>query len=470
MSSAGSLDCSYCGYSARIQQNEERIAEIYEALKQNGIEGTDIHSKIDSTQVKMQESGGSQGAPNLRKAIMQAAQSGQLRGVHGRLGDLGTVDDMYDVAACTAASGTLDNIVVDNAEAAQAVVEFCKQRRLGRVTCIILDKIREKKPTGDPPEDTRRLIDLIKPNERKFRPAFYFAVRETLVAKDLNQAQRVGHGETTGGRRYRVVSLDGKLVETSGVMSAGGRTAKGLFGAQRGKDPEAGSYQRLEQQVARLKQKMDELKATREKLTNERSDLQDMNRQMKATLADHEQREQQPVNLDAVKISIQQFDRQLEAIVCPELSDDEKKKVAMLDEKIEDKQGELNEIQAGVAELLEAIKLLKDKILRSEGDKTRAQKRKMEELKKSLEERRNHKRRMALNIRKARENAEKALEKAEQLRKDIETLEKEEEKRRPESEKLQEIALGLFEDHNQLLEQRKEQEKVVEELKEKVKQ
>ncbi|KAF4680002.1 hypothetical protein FOZ62_007715 [Perkinsus olseni] len=141
MSSAGSLDCSYCGYSARIQQNEERIAEIYEALKQNGIEGTDIHSKIDSTQVKMQESGGSQGAPNLRKAIMQAAQSGQLRGVHGRLGDLGTVDDVYDVAACTAASGTLDNIVVDNAEAAQAVVEFCKQRRLGRVTCIILDKV-----------------------------------------------------------------------------------------------------------------------------------------------------------------------------------------------------------------------------------------------------------------------------------------------------------------------------------------
>lgn len=35
--------------------------------------------------------------------------------------------------------------------------------------------------------------------------------------------------------RYRVVSLDGKLVETSGVMSAGGRTVKGLFGSQRGR-------------------------------------------------------------------------------------------------------------------------------------------------------------------------------------------------------------------------------------------
>lgn len=34
----------HCRYSGRIHQNEERIAEIYEALKQNGIEGTDIHS------------------------------------------------------------------------------------------------------------------------------------------------------------------------------------------------------------------------------------------------------------------------------------------------------------------------------------------------------------------------------------------------------------------------------------------
>lgn len=38
------------------------------------------------------------------------------------------------------------------------------------------------------------------------------------------------------------------------------------------------------------------------------------------------------------------FDRQLEAIVCPELSDREKKEVAELDGKIEEKQGELNEV------------------------------------------------------------------------------------------------------------------------------
>lgn len=99
--------------------------------------------------------------------------------------------------------------------------------------------------------------------------------------------------------------------------------------------------------------------------------------------------------------------------------------------------------------------MLKDKILRSEGDKTRAQKKKMEDLKKSLDERKTDKRRvgkmsratklpglllqLALNIRKARENAEKALKEAKQLRKDIDALEKEEEERRPESEKLGEL-------------------------------
>ncbi|KAF4650181.1 hypothetical protein FOL47_001394, partial [Perkinsus chesapeaki] len=269
-------------YSARIRQNEERIVAIHDALAQNGAEGTDLLTKIDYTQVKMQESGGSQGAPNLRRVIMQASKSGQLKGVYGRLGDLGTVDEMYDVAACTAAGQRLDHIVVENTECAQAVIEFCKKRKLGRVSCIILDQIKEPRWNGNPPEDTKRLIDLIKPNEPKFRAGFIFGVSDTLVAKDLSQAQRVGHGEASGGRRYRVVTLDGKLVETSGVMSAGGRVQKGLFGAQRGKDPESGSYQKLEQQVTRLKQKLEELKTARQKLTNERLELQDMNRQMKA--------------------------------------------------------------------------------------------------------------------------------------------------------------------------------------------
>lgn len=44
-------------------------------------------------------------------------------------------------------------------------------------------------------------------------PAFYFALRDTLVAKDLDQATRVG---LQGKTRYRVVSLKGEVIDLSG--------------------------------------------------------------------------------------------------------------------------------------------------------------------------------------------------------------------------------------------------------------
>lgn len=45
-------------------------------------------------------------------------------------------------------------------------------------------------------------------------PAFYFALKDTLVAKDLDQATRVG---LQGATRYRVVTLKGELIDLSGM-------------------------------------------------------------------------------------------------------------------------------------------------------------------------------------------------------------------------------------------------------------
>merc|ERR1719282_2041584 len=75
------------------------------------------------------------------------------------------------------------------------------------------------------PEDAPRLFDLIKVAKPEYRIAFFFALRNTLVAKDLDQATRVG---MQGKTRWRVVTLQGQLVDTSGTMSGGGNTvAKG---------------------------------------------------------------------------------------------------------------------------------------------------------------------------------------------------------------------------------------------------
>ena len=56
-------------------------------------------------------------------------------------GDLGAIDDKYDVAISTAC-GALDNIVCDTIDTAQKCVEFLKQNNIGVATFIGLDKVR----------------------------------------------------------------------------------------------------------------------------------------------------------------------------------------------------------------------------------------------------------------------------------------------------------------------------------------
>lgn len=67
----------------------------------------------------------------------------------------------------TSSCGRLDNIVVRDINAATAVLNFLKNNKLGRVTCIILDKIQDQRkymeaPFKAPPNSTR-LFDAITP-------------------------------------------------------------------------------------------------------------------------------------------------------------------------------------------------------------------------------------------------------------------------------------------------------------------
>ena len=65
-----------------------------------------------------------------------------------------------------------------------------------------------------------RLFDCVRVEDERVRAAFYFALRDTLVANDLDQGTRIAYGAT----RYRVVTLKGGVIETSGTMSGGGKT------------------------------------------------------------------------------------------------------------------------------------------------------------------------------------------------------------------------------------------------------
>lgn len=182
--------------------------------------------KIDEAKASL-SSAQTQG--NVINALMRLRDSGRIIGFHGRLGNLGAIDTKYDIAISTACPA-LDNLVVDSVEVGQQCIEFLKKGNLGRANFICLDRLGQRDLTPvETPEGVPRLFDLIKSKDSKFLPAFFNVLQNTLVTENLEQANRVAYG----AKRWRVVTLDGKLIDKSGTMSGGGtRVARGAMSSK----------------------------------------------------------------------------------------------------------------------------------------------------------------------------------------------------------------------------------------------
>lgn len=206
-SEIGSKECS----NAKV-----KLAEMQDVLNSQRQKVLEAKSSISTAENKSK----------VLTALNRLQKSGRISGFFGRLGDLGVIDDKFDIAISTACP-RLDDMVVDTVECGQTCIEFLRKNKLGYARFILLDKLKKFNMNKiDTPLNVPRLFDLIKPKEDRFRPAFYSVLRDTLIATDLNQANKVAYGK----RRFRVVTLDGKLIDISGTMSGGGNyVAKGLM-------------------------------------------------------------------------------------------------------------------------------------------------------------------------------------------------------------------------------------------------
>jgi structural maintenance of chromosome 4 len=211
----------------QIVNLEEEDRELSTKEESLGKQHKQLLTQVEDAKSALRSTGGGKSRSKAVQGILNASKKGgelSKVGVLGRLGDLATINDQYDVAVSTAC-GMLDNIVVQTTAGAQRCLEFLRKYNLGRASFIPLDK--QKKGAHDrvveTPENAPRLFDLISSANYAVTPALYLAVGNTLVAPDLETASRWAYDFS---RRWRVVTLDGKLIETAGTMAGGGRNVR----------------------------------------------------------------------------------------------------------------------------------------------------------------------------------------------------------------------------------------------------
>ncbi|MFH0702887.1 MAG: chromosome segregation protein SMC [bacterium] len=230
-------------YSSKKEILENQILELtkdlkdYEILQKNNLfeldkiknELNDLNYKINMAYRKITQLEANKKAledANFGKAIETIMTSG-LSGIHAPLAQLGQVNKEYSTALEIAMGGRMRFIVVDNDETASVAIEILKSSQAGRATFLPLNKMTQAPRDFRPPKMNGIIdfaINLINFDDI-YRSVFFYALGDTLIVEDLNIARSlIG--------KYRMVTLDGSLIEKTGAMTGGSTSRSNLRFAQ----------------------------------------------------------------------------------------------------------------------------------------------------------------------------------------------------------------------------------------------
>ena len=262
-----------------VEQLQKEMAD-FKTIQQNTLNELDLtrneisdlnyniqmaYKKISSMEAKKQAAE----EANFGRAI-DTIMNAKLRGVHAPLVKLGTVDKEYSIAMEVAFGGRMAHIVVDDEHVASVAIELLKSSNAGRATFIPLNKIKKAPSRLQLPKD-KGVIDFainLVDFDDEYIDAFYYAVGDTIVVEDIECAKKlIG--------RYRMVTLQGELLEKSGSMTGGTRLRTGLSFSQND-DDELNNYKErlkeMEQKLGSLENKKNSLEQKLEDVRSKYSD------------------------------------------------------------------------------------------------------------------------------------------------------------------------------------------------------
>jgi len=218
----------------QLFEKQKRQAEIQEQL--DDLEPTirDLRNEYNQLKAEFDAQGRVGGFSRAVEGVLEARDTGQIDGICGTIAELGEPESKdLEKALEIAAGGSMQAVVVEDDEVASEAIDYLKANNLGRVKFLPLNKLSYRRPQGQALMASRDdeavgfAIDLLDFDE-KYKPAFSYVFRSTLVVEHLEAARRLMGG-------VRMVTKEGEKIDAGGAMT-GGSTKKrsgGGFDVQR---------------------------------------------------------------------------------------------------------------------------------------------------------------------------------------------------------------------------------------------
>ena len=203
------------------RQYQETIVQMNQSI-------LDLHRRRDKTEDRIEflESVKADYSGYFGAVKTVLKQRERISGIHGAVAELITVPARYEAAIETALGGAMQNIVVDTDGTGRKLIQELRRLNAGRATFMPLSSIQRRELSGSVRQNLSNMSgylgvasDLVTARD-EFTKLKENLLGTTLVVESLEQANTIAR---TTGHRYRIVTLDGDVVNVGGSMTGGSR-------------------------------------------------------------------------------------------------------------------------------------------------------------------------------------------------------------------------------------------------------
>ncbi|MBQ6711454.1 MAG: chromosome segregation protein SMC [Clostridia bacterium] len=206
------------GFALRGEARKKKVEELRQKLEQASRQSEIKGQRLDMLRAMEREY---EGFGQSVRRVMQAAARRELNGIHGPVSTLIRTQDKYSVAIEIALGAAMQNIVTDDEQSAKTAIGYLKSHDFGRATFLPMTAVKERrsdwKLKGDQ-SGFQGWADGLVEYDSRYDRVIRSLLAGTAVVDHIDSAIRMAKNNGYG---FRIVTLDGQLINPSGAMTGG---------------------------------------------------------------------------------------------------------------------------------------------------------------------------------------------------------------------------------------------------------
>jgi len=352
----------------QIQDAKEQLKnkrDDFERAQENLYKGYQMISNLKSRKEMLEEMKDDfQGFFHGVKAILKAKQKKTLTSIDGAVIELIDVPKEYVMAIETVLGGQAQHVVVTDDHAAREAISWLKRTNNGRSTFLPLASIQGRFIISDLLSKAKShpgfvgIASELVNTDPKYQKVVNHLMGHIIITQTLKDANEIA---VLTGRRYRIVTLDGDVVNPGGSMSGGAKRKanQSLFTREKDLEEVATKLAKLQKKAIDFEKVVENKKA---EIENNESELESKEQllftEQESFRKVHDSYKQVQIELESLQDHLRMFDQDQQQF------NQEREELFLRDKTIDNDlnkiQHELTTIQSEIDQLTSQANVLKE--------------------------------------------------------------------------------------------------------------